>query len=122
MKAPLTLTADAIRAAYELLRTQAPFATWVLPDAAALKFSVTGHLDQHGDWGDGEIRVSRNAVSTLDTLLETVAHEMCHVADALAGTEQRGVEHGAVFRKRWRAACARHGWDYARSMPTGLTR
>lgn len=111
----LTLTPDALRAAYEFLCETPPFNRWNLPSGEDVKFRVADSK-QHFGWHtfDGqrhEIAVSRALVGQTVTLIETLAHEMIHVHERHTGTCKPGVEHSAAFN-RWAAqVCRAHGFD-----------
>lgn len=107
----IKLTPEIVASAYDFVRLLPPFSRWQLPPSTGVRFSITGHRDRHGDYSDWHIRVSRNAVETSQVLLITVAHEATHLAQDIARTASADAEHNADWRRRWRAACRRHGWD-----------
>ena len=111
---PLHLTPEMLEAAYELLRTTPPFKRWRLPPAEEVEFHVTKHLDLRGDCVDAGhahvIRISGNCHGSLQKLLETMAHEMCHVRQAINDPDDRA-HHGSVFKKYAAQVCRVHGFD-----------
>lgn len=105
-----------LEAAYELLRVTPPFRGWKLPHADDIIFIAganrknMGHCYQREN-GDIEICVSMNNVQTLDTLLKTMAHEMCHLHELKLKVMRQGVEHSATFHRLADRVCYLHKWD-----------
>ena len=103
-------------AAYEYLRTTPPFAAWNLPHADEVEFGVTKHRDRDGDHcvyrrtKEHIIRASINSVKTTDSLMQTVAHELIHARQEIAGTARRGT-HNREFHRLAKLVCRYHGWD-----------
>ena len=96
----MRITPANLIAAYEMLRTMPPFLGWKLPDPDDVEFAVArfyhfGECDIGKD-GNHIIRISENAVSHLDTLCRTMAHEMIHVRHGLIGTK---TIHGKEFKR-----------------------
>jgi len=101
----LHITPDLLERTYELLRHTRPFRRWKLPEADDVEFHVTRHRDRFGDCTDGDpytIRISSTKHDTLATVLETMAHEMCHMRD---------ITHGKVFTRLAKQVCRHHGFD-----------
>jgi uncharacterized protein YbaP (TraB family) len=101
----LHLTPAILEASYELLRVSLPFRRWGLPHADDVEFHVTRHKDRDGDCTDGDtytIRISAERHSTLARVLETMAHEMCHMRD---------ITHGSLFQRLAKQVCKHHGFD-----------
>jgi hypothetical protein len=108
----LRLTPDMLAAAYEFLRTTAPFRGWKLPDSDALGFSVVRDPKMFADFGMEKgipiIRVSEAKNGFTITLLASVAHEMCHLRQAMIGDKSH---HGAKFKRMAAQVCRAHGFD-----------
>ncbi len=111
----LAITPDVLRAAYDFLCETPPFNRWNLPSGEDVKFRVA-NSKQHFGWHtfDGqkhEIAVSRALIGHVNTLIETMAHEMIHVHERQSGACKPGVEHSAAFN-RWSAqVCLSLGFD-----------
>jgi hypothetical protein len=54
--------------------------------------------------------MSSRKIGHFDTLARTMAHEMVHVAQSVAGTRSRS-EHNADFYRRINSVARHHGWD-----------
>lgn len=129
MPKTLRLTPEVLEAAYEFLRITSPFKGWSLPHADDLEFRVTRHADRWGHFDDGEsearalgkskpkasprpytcIAVSEIHVTNSLILLETMAHEMCHLHQHLIGSKA-WPHHGPQFRALARRVCQVHGF------------
>jgi hypothetical protein len=57
-----------------------------------------------------EITMSTFKIGHFDTLARTMAHEMIHMAQQIAGTRSRSM-HNADFMRRIRLVAKHHGWD-----------
>lgn len=110
----LTLTSDALRAAYNYLNETPPFNKWNLPDGDEIDFQVVRDRSLFGwhkfDGSKHVIAISSAAVGHTGTLLQTMAHEMVHVHERSTGACGT-TGHGKAF-KRWSAqVCDIHGFD-----------
>lgn len=112
----LRLTPANLIAAYDYLKTTAPFNKWKLPDADDLEFHITSDTDLYGHFEvSGSKRLPIIGASALRTkttphLLETVAHEMTHLKRFIdAG--RRGLNHGPKFKALALSVCQAHGFD-----------
>jgi hypothetical protein len=111
----LSITPERLSAVYEMLHAFAPFNRWSLPRAAEVRFVVSrarGH--QALWWVDGgrhHIEISARKHSHLASLVESMAHEMIHAKQRATGTETKGVEHNAEFRRLSAMVCRRFGFD-----------
>lgn len=106
-------TPEIMAAAYDLLRTTLPFRGWHLPPSDDVKFCVTRHKDRAADYtfdGDHCIRVSQLKNQTLQTLLISIAHEMCHMKEWMSGARW-DVHHGAAFNRLADRVCRVHLFD-----------
>jgi len=107
----LSLTPDMIAAAYELLRTTPPFRRWGLPEADDVGFYVIAAKGDHGShWtADFAHHIAINKCHTqLPSLLNCVAHEMCHMRQFILGEKSY---HGPVFKRLADQVCRHHGFD-----------
>jgi len=101
--------------AYELLRSSPPFSDWHLPSADDVEFhAVPLPRDRVADCqnlgGAYRIRVCVFSHATLDNLLVTMAHEMCHMrADKIAPREKD--PHGPKWQQCAKQVCKKHGWS-----------
>lgn len=109
------LTPARLASVYRMLLEWPPFNRWSLPAADEVKFRTLRTQRWDADWciagGTHHIRVSEGRAGHMDTIVQCVAHEMIHVRQRVAGTETRGVEHNAEFRRIALAVCKRYGWD-----------
>lgn len=110
----LALTPGRVAAVYECLREFPPLNRCRLPRATEIEFGVTEHVDQHADvdvvrdWK--RLRVSSKMNGHFNTVAQSVAHEMVHLALHARGV--RGWEtHGADFQALARRVCRNFGWD-----------
>lgn len=104
------ITPDIVEGVYNLLLTTPPFNRWKLPDADDVVFIVIRDPNRSGDHyfknGRHHIGISFRSHTTLQTLIMTVAHEMCHMKDHPAKAA-----HGASFRRLADRVCKAHGFD-----------
>ena len=107
----ILITKATLIAAYDLLRTTAPFVGWKLPDSDAIDFAVIRDRTNYGDCDGEKIRVSSGRHGHLSTLLATVAHEMIHLHQMCCKLETPNTEHNADFRRRAARVCRLHGFD-----------
>lgn len=111
----LHITPAMVEGAYELLRSTPPFKRWKLPTSDELGFKVTAQADRYGHYNDGKpqghwphIAISVAHVKDLTTLLEVIAHEMCHIRQGQLG--RNVADHGLVFKRLAKQVCKRHGF------------
>ena len=113
------LTPSMLERAYEYLRSTPPFNGWGLPDADAVEFRVTGwrkcfgccEVDEN-DGGAPVISVSQFMCGKSGILMETMAHEMCHLHEFATASKLKTLpDHGPVFRRLAAAVCRQHGFD-----------
>lgn len=112
----IILTPAVLEAGYELLRCTSPYKGWKLPPADDVIFKIIGGKDRSADHQVDEherhiLRVSQTDHRSLRTLLETLAHEMCHMREYQLGHARNDVHHGAVFKQLGLRVCAIHGFD-----------
>jgi hypothetical protein len=105
-------------AAYEYLRAEGPLSALKLPHADEVQFRVTRHRDRYGHvWGDkrsvdAEIALSDVNIGSTAKLVERMAHEMIHLYQHRARRETANTQHNAEFKRRARAVCAYHLFDF----------
>lgn len=96
---------------YECLRQLPPFTEWKLPESDAVKFRTPAITDYGEFRYPNIITVSSMKHGHFDRLMETLAHEMVHYAQALKGTDNKA-QHNADFKRRAKRVCSFFGWDY----------
>jgi hypothetical protein len=111
----ISLTPEVLAAAYDYLRLTAPFNRWKLPPSSKVKFRVTRSRKEAGWCDSTELQTGKICIGVSDTLhghsaslLTTMAHEMCHIRQAIRG---ENLTHGAGFCKLAAQICAKHGFD-----------
>lgn len=108
----LPLSPEIIRAAYTYLLVSPPFRRWKLPEADAVRVEIMRHNNHAAqciaEAGRYTVRVAHNHVFETDSLILSVAHEICHIASDIAGEEWG---HGPHFLRRARLVCRYHGWN-----------
>jgi hypothetical protein len=109
------LTPEMAEASYNLLLTTPPFRGWKLPPSDEVSFHITAHKGQRGDYYQDEnrrhvIRISYRCVTQLDTLMRTMAHEMCHIQEARI-CRRWDVEHSSTFNRLADRVCKIHPFD-----------
>lgn len=113
------LSPELLAATYASLRLCAPFSRWKLPLTADMDFRVTRHADRFGHYtrymrtDHHIIAASQKHCTTYGAMVETMAHEMIHLAQAIHKTEPRKPGHNADFRKRAARVCSLLGFEIA---------
>ncbi len=104
-----------VAAAYEFLLQLTPFNRWNLPETDGVEFRTDMRKNVLGEHNYRArkrlpplIRMSLRCNGHLISVLQTVAHEMCHLAQVVNG-EREG--HQETFAKRASAVCREFGWD-----------
>ena len=116
----MTVTPDAVYAAFQFLVQLEPFRKWKLPSADEMEFRINfkqgedGHYNRYCGTDHHWIAISAAIVSHTFTLIEIVAHEMIHLKQAICKTETPNTQHNAEFRKIAKQVCSVHGWDSKR--------
>jgi len=112
----LHLTPDMLEATYELLRTTPPFRGWKLPPGDEVEFRVSAHAAYYGEyqWRGTchRITISARYASQLSSMMRTMAHEMIHLHQRIACTENKN-QHNARFRRIAAMVSRLHGFDPA---------
>lgn len=83
-----------------------------MPESREISWRVTGKKQELGyceSQGGGNFRigVSAKSIKATDTLMQTMAHEMCHVRCDLLGVK---AAHGYEWKKLAKSVCRQHGW------------
>lgn len=111
---PIKITLPIVEHMYELLRATPPFNRWKLPDHDDISFAINR---THGNRGEFYVKDNVPTIGihdlhheTLDELMRTVAHEMCHLREWRTGQRQ-DVHHGAYFKRSAKAVCKAHQFD-----------
>lgn len=111
----LQITPERLGMVYDMLRAFPPFCRWKLPPASEVKFHVLKTDKWQADWwieGDRHhIRLSEKKHGHLESLIETMAHEMIHVRQKVNKTETKG-DHNAEFKRLSQIVCKALGFDY----------
>jgi hypothetical protein len=105
----LPLTTDRLRLAYELLAECPPFDKWNLPHGEDVRFRVSRKMREYGQHRctisnagryTHHIEISSMNVTTMETLLRTMAHEMIHVHEQAneVCTPHQSTLHTEAFR------------------------
>ncbi len=118
----LPLNPDRLRLVYDLLSECPPFDKWNLPPGEDVKFRVSRKVKEYGqhkctisDSGryTHHIEISSVNVTTMETLIRTMAHEMIHVHE-LANqvcTPHQSTLHTEAFRIFALEVCQAHGFN-----------
>jgi hypothetical protein len=122
----LRLTPEVLSSAYEFLKATKPFNKWKLPAADQVVFRVVRaipcapevwaqHLSDrqtknHPHKGHHLIDINERKVGHTLTLIQTMAHEMCHVRESML-VKYTGEAHGKTFWRLAREVCRHHGFD-----------
>jgi hypothetical protein len=113
----LPLTPQALKGAYDFLRSTAPFCRWDLSPGEAVEFKILRTPHFEGDhWvktpnGKHIIRVSSRTIGHTMSLIVVMAHEMLHAVQTIKKTETPGAQHNADFHRRAAQVCNYHGFD-----------
>lgn len=96
---------------YEYLSTLAPFNEWSLPGSSALDFVVNRSQQLQGEYDTDPhtIKISSYFCTTWNDVIETVAHEMVHLACEKKG-HYNHADHDPQFRRLARKVCKAFGW------------
>lgn len=112
----LPLTPTVLAAAYDFLCATQPFSAWNLPDSEEIRFRIVRSPSLRGWYtrenGKHVIAISSRCVGRTQSLVETLAHEICHLHEDRAGM-LTCAEHSAAFLKLAARVCKFHGFDEA---------
>ena len=108
---------DTMVDAYDLLRGTLPFRRWKLPHSDDVEFHcvpLAGNAQaEHYVRSDNErhvFRLNPKRHGTIFSVLQTMAHEMCHMREYQLGSRRKGC-HGALFNRLADQVCRIHGFD-----------
>ncbi len=110
----LHITPEIIRTAYEYLRSTMPFKRWKLPIADEVEIRVIIHKTLLGQWCKTShhiIKINNKYIGTTLNLLQTIAHEMIHIAQDIAKKDSKNIEHNKDFYRRLSLVAKYHGFD-----------
>jgi galactose-1-phosphate uridylyltransferase len=99
---------------YDAFRQLPPFDKWNMPESKWVSFETPARRDVMGEFIEGDVHKIKISTVTQEhtfIVVQTLVHEMIHMAQAIAKT-QSPAQHNADFRKRARQVCRMHGWDY----------
>lgn len=110
----LHITHSDLERAYDLLRHTRPFSRWGLDEPDDVEFHAVpiagGAQAEHYYTTHHVIRLNPARHKTIAALLQTLAHEMCHMREYELGARRKGC-HGALFHKLADLVCKHHGFD-----------
>jgi len=108
----LHMTPELLEQTYILCAETPPIKGWNIPDPDEIIFKVLstkerlGHFRAGVNGGLHEIAVSNSNVGTLDMLIRTMLHEICHLEDfRRTGC---GTNHGRGFTSLAKEVCKHH--------------
>lgn len=109
------VTPARIRAAYAFLRECPPFRGWTLPEPHVMRFELLRSRD-HAEYQPGErrhiIRINDLTHTTVEQLIASTAHEMCHLRQELLGRLPATKDpHNGEFRRMARQVCHHLGFN-----------
>ena len=111
----MKLSPTIMRAAYDFLRITPPFNRWGLPPGSEVSFKTKASGTARADLayhykvdGKHEIGISQRKVSHLRPLMETLAHEVCHIRATEQGERS---DHGRLFNRAAMQVCRSLGFD-----------
>lgn len=112
----LALTPAMLEHTYDLLRVTPPFIRWKLPSSEDVQFHVINAPDVRGRFfisgaGIPVIEISDACVGGLDSLAQTMAHEMVHLYEDVKLGSRCDVSHSAKFKRLAKLVCRHHTWD-----------
>ena len=113
------LTAQRMAHIYDCIREFPPYNRWKLPPSDEVEFRLTARTDRHGDFSttcynpldNPRIMLSYVKHSHFDSVVRTLAHEMIHLAQAIAKTAT-ATEHNEDFQERAKLVCKNFGFDF----------
>lgn len=113
MAIPITL--ELVESVYNMLRETPPFKRWKLPDVDSVHITINASIDKAGEYrlesdDTHHILISSRHHETLNSLIVTTAHEMCHLYEVLKGA-RHDVKHSSIFRRAADSICKHHKFD-----------
>jgi len=111
----LPLTPEILSAAYDLVKACPPFSRWNLPESEDIIFRVIKDPSRRGFYrrdrlNRHSISISASCIGFVESLVETMAHEMIHLHEALIGLET-AAQHGKAWNKFADQVCKSMGFD-----------
>lgn len=111
----LEITPDIIRNAYEYLRSTKPFKHWKLPHSDKIKIKTILPNDKLGEWSIKDkqhcISINDKLIGSTLNLMQTLAHEMIHLAQYILKQETPNTEHNKDFYNKIKIIAKYHGFD-----------
>lgn len=109
----MQITAAQVQHAYDYLRTMPPFSNWRLPQSQGMVIKVINSKEVMGDYESDPhtLRISRVMCKSWLQVLETVSHEMVHIALEKEGKTHG--DHGDDFKSKAAEVCKHWGWKEA---------
>lgn len=107
------VNAETVRAVYTMFQAFPPFSRWGLPAADRLNFVVEPLKSRWADFSPETmtLRVSSERVSTIQSLMIAVGHEMCHVKQLVSGRWPAKDAHNAHFHQLAKQVCKAFDFD-----------
>ena len=108
----MKINKDTLKLTYEYLTQLYPFNKWNLPDSSQVIFKVINDDEVLGLYEPEPdcISISKARHDHLDTVLKTMAHEMCHLKLYLDGKQYE--LHNKDFNKLSKQVAKEFGFDY----------
>lgn len=109
----MNITDTILQTTYEYLMQIKPFNKWKLPPSCEIEFKVINDKELMGMFEPEPycISISKARHDHLDTILKTMAHEMCHLKLYLDGYEKYEL-HNKDFNKLSKQVAKEFGFDY----------
>lgn len=111
------VTKRTMMATYNLLKLFPPFRKWSLPPSSRVQFVREKERGLYGSYlpieGKYDHRIGINPKIGMTKFVETMAHEMCHMKQVLAGNKSmncQGDWHDKDFRNLARQVCKHMGY------------
>lgn len=112
----LRLTPPVLVTAYDFLRTTNPFSAWKLPTSDVIDFKIikdSGYVGWYDIVDDVHtIAISKSLNGHMMTFIMTMAHEMIHLHQELAGSASPKSNHNIEYYRLARLVCKYHGYDF----------
>lgn len=109
----MIITSALIQTTYEYLLQMKPFNKWKLPPSCEIEFKAINAKDVMGTFEPDPhvISISKAKHDHLDTVLKTMAHEMCHLKLFIDGSNKYEL-HDKNFNKLSKQVAKEFGFDY----------
>lgn len=107
----MKINKDTLKATYEFLVKLNPFNKWNLPDSSQVIFKVINDDEVLGLYEPEPdcISISKARHDHLDTIIKTMAHEMCHLKLYLNNKTYE--QHNSQFKKLTKQVAIQFGFD-----------